>query len=146
MILPLNHCKVRAAAVTQGVIEAVYALVEEGLIDQGQFPRLQVELDWIQYKANFREAVIATQGYDAFGQRVPIMDVHVDARQVVLETLHDDLLLALRPAQPTSGQRVEQDCGRLPLEEFQSLRSSIVWDFNRFFWRHLLAWEAATGK
>jgi hypothetical protein len=142
MILKLNHLKVKAAAATQGVIEAVYALVEQGLIDQGQFARLQVELDWIQYKSNFREAVTATQGYNAFGQPAPIMDVHVDTRQVVPETLRADLLRAIRHAQ--SGAAT--DACRLPLEEFQSLRSSIVWTFNRFFWRHLLAWEAATGK
>jgi hypothetical protein len=141
MILKLNHLKVKAAATTQRVIEAVYALVEEGLMDQGQFARLQVELDWIQYKSNFREAVTATQGYKAFGQPAPIMDVHIDTRQVVLETLRDDLLRALNRAK--SGER---DAGRLPLEEFQSLRSSIVWTFNRFFWRHLLVWEAATGQ
>jgi hypothetical protein len=142
MILKLNHLKVKAAAATQSVIEAVYALVEEGLIDQGQFARLPVELDWIQYKSNFREAVTATQGYNAMGLPAPIMDLHIDTRQVVLETLHDDLLCALHCAEPG----VEPDAGRLPLEEFQSLRSSIVWIFNKFFWRHLLAWEAATGK
>src|SRR5512140_259155 len=143
MILKLNHLKVKAAATTEGVIEAVYALVEEGRIDQGEFARLQVELDWIQYKSNFREAVTATQGYKAFGQPAPIMDVHIDTRQVVLDTLRDDLLQVLTRAK--SGT-TEPDAGRLPLEEFQSLRSSIVWTFNRFFWRHLLAWEAATGQ
>jgi hypothetical protein len=141
MILKLNHLKVKAAATTQRVIEAVYALVEEGLIDQGQFARLQVELDWIQYKSNFREAVTATKGYSSFGPPAPIMDIHIDTRQVVLETLRDDLLRAMNHAKPGS-----QDSGRLPLEEFQSLRSSIVWTFNRFFWRHLLAWEASTGQ
>jgi len=141
MILKLNHLKVKAAATTQRVIEAVYALVEEGLIDQGQFARLQVELDWIQYKSNFREAVTATKGYSSFGPPAPIMDIHIDTRQVVLETLRDDLLRAMNHAKPGS-----EDSGRLPLEEFQSLRSSIVWTFNRFFWRHLLAWEAATGQ
>src|SRR5512140_2543536 len=141
MILKLNHLKVKAAATTEGVIEAVYALVEEGRIDQGQFARLQVELDWIQYKSNFREAVTATQGYNAFGQPAPIMDIHVDTRQVVPETLRGDLLRAIHRAQ--SG--AEEDACRLPLEEFQSLRSSIIWTFNRFFWRHLLAWEASTG-
>ena len=141
MILKLNHLKVKAVATTQRVIEAVYALVEEGLIDQGQFARLQVELDWIQYKSNFREAVTATKGYSSFGPPAPIMDIHIDTRQVVLETLRDDLLRAMNHAKPGS-----EDSGRLPLEEFQSLRSSIVWTFNRFFWRHLLAWEAATGQ
>src|SRR6478752_4529452 len=99
MILKLNHLKVKAAATTQGVIEAVYALVEQGLVDQGQFARLQVELDWIQYKSNFREAVAATQGYNAFGHSLghaaPIMDIHVDTRQVVPETLRGDLLRAI---------------------------------------------------
>jgi hypothetical protein len=142
MILKLNHLKVKAAATTQGVIEAVYALVEEGRIDQGEFARLQVELDWIQYKANFREAVTATQGYSAFGESAPIMDVHVDTRQVVPDTLRSELLHAIHHAQ--AGED-EGSC-RLPLEEFESLRSSIVWTFNRFFWRHLLAWEAATGQ
>jgi hypothetical protein len=142
MFLKLNHLKVKAAATTQGVIEAVYALVEGGQIDQGQFARLQVELDWIQYKSNFREAVIATQGYNAFGQPAPIMDIHVDTRQVVPATLRADLLRAIHYAQ--AGE--EENACRLPLEEFQSLRSSIVWKFNRFFWRHLLAWEAATGQ
>jgi hypothetical protein len=141
MILKLNHLKVKAAATTQRVIEAVYALVEEGLMDQGQFARLQVELDWIQYKSNFREAVTATKGYSSFGPPAPIMDIHIDTRQVVLETLRDDLLRAMNHAKPGS-----EDSGRLPLEEFQSLRSSIVWTFNRFFWRHLLVWEAATGQ
>jgi hypothetical protein len=141
MILKLNHLKVKAAAATQGVIEAVYALVAEGFLNQGKFARLQVELDWIQYKSNFREPVMATQGYNAMGQVAPMMDVHIDTRQVVLETLHDDLFRALQCAQTP-----DRDTSRLPLEEFQSLRSSIVWTFNRFFWRHLLAWEAATGK
>ena len=70
------------------------------------------------------------------------MDVHVDTRQVVPETLRRDLLRAIHRAQAGA----DADACRLPLEEFQSLRSSIVWTFNRFFWRHLLAWEAATGK
>src|SRR5436305_13612795 len=103
MILKLNHLKVQAAATTQGVIEAVYALVEQGLIDQGQFARLQVELDRIQYKSNFREAVTATQGYNAFGQTAPIMDIHVDTRQVVPETLRADLLRAIHRARAGTG-------------------------------------------
>ena len=141
MILKLNHLKVKAAATTQGVIEAVYALVEDGHIDQGQFARLQVELDWIQYKSNFREAVTATQGYNAFGQAAPSWTCTSTrarwSRKPCGRTAACDSSCPIR-----SGG----DACRLPLEEFQSLRSSIVWDFNRFFWRHLLAWEASTGQ
>ncbi len=142
MILKLNHLKVNALATTQGVTETIYALVEEGVIDQGQFARLQVELDWIQYKNNFREVAIATQGYNSLGQPAPIMDIHVDTRQVNPESLREDLLRALCRAKPDSMNGPD----RVPLEEFQSLRTSVVWEFNKFYWRHLLAWEAATGK
>ncbi|MEI9811134.1 MAG: hypothetical protein WDO18_00010 [Acidobacteriota bacterium] len=54
MILKLNHLNAKATKATEAVIEAVYAMVAEGQLQRGQFARLQVELDWIQYKQNFR--------------------------------------------------------------------------------------------
>src|SRR6185436_15629722 len=96
MILKLNHLNAKATATTQALIETIYALVAEGAIDKGQFARLQFELDWIQYKQNFRERVIATQGNSRFDEPAPLMDVHVDTRQVVAESLRADLLNALK--------------------------------------------------
>jgi hypothetical protein len=56
MILKLNHLQGKGAGATaQDVIGALYSLLEEGQIEKDQFARLQVELDWIQYKQNFRE-------------------------------------------------------------------------------------------
>lgn len=135
MILKLNHLNAKATATTQALIETIYALVADGQIDKGQFARLQFELDWIQYRQNFRERVTATRGYGRFDEPGPLMDVHIDTRQVVPECLRADILHALS----------EQN-GRVPLEEFCSMRSSIVWQFNKFYWRHLTAWEKATGK
>ncbi|MBV9769431.1 MAG: hypothetical protein JOZ32_07660, partial [Bryobacterales bacterium] len=120
----------------------IYTLLEEGHIEKAQFARLQIELDWIQYKQNFREVVIATQGYDEQGHQVPIMDVHVDTRQVVPGCLRSSLLRALARATPQAPQ--EQD--RMALEQFQSMRSSIVWEFNKLYWTRLRDWEIATGK
>lgn len=134
MILKLNHLNAKATAATQAVIEAVYAMVAEGRLDKGQFARLQIELDWIQYKQNFREVVAATRGYGGCGAEAPLMDIHVDTRQVVPENLRADLVRALAPSE------------RVFIEDFKSLRQSVVWEFNRFYWRHLLAWEHATGK
>src|ERR1700728_3830738 len=143
MIVKLNHLQGKAAATSaQDVIGTVYTLLEEGHIEKAQFARLQIELDWIQYKQNFREVVIATQGYTEEGQQVPIMDVHVDVRQVVPGCLRGALLRALARTNP--GVPQEQD--RLPLGKFQSLRSSIVWHFNKLYWTRLHDWEAATGK
>jgi len=134
MILKLNHLNPKATAATQAVIEVVYAMVADGQLDKGRFARLQFELDWIQYKQNFREVVSATQGYSSYSEPPPIMDIHVDTRQVVPDRLRADLAKALGPAE------------RVFIEDFKSMRNSIVWEFNRFYWRHLLAWETATGQ
>lgn len=142
MILKLNHLNAKATAATGEVIQTVYGMMAAGQLDKGQFARLQVELDWIQYKQNFREVVTATQGYSSRPDvPAPIMDLHVDTRQVVPERLRTDFCRALRMA----GSEIP-GADRIALEEFQSMRSSIVWDFNRFYWRHLLAWERATGQ
>lgn len=134
MILKLNHLNAKATASTQAVIEAVYSMVADGLLDKGQFARLQFELDWIQYKQNFRETVTATRGFSQFGEEAPLMDVHVDTRQVAPASLLRDL----------TGALATHD--RVFIEDFKSLRQSIVWEFNKFYWGHLLAWEHATGK
>src|SRR5262249_22345597 len=117
MILKLNHLQGKAAATTaQDVVGTLYTLLEEKQIEQNQFARLQIELDWIQYKQNFREVVLATYGYNARGEQVPLMDVHVDARQVVPGCLKVELLKALRRADPSARGR-----DQVLLEEFQSL-------------------------
>jgi hypothetical protein len=134
MILKLNHLNAKATAATQAVIDAVYAMVAEGQLDKGQFARLAVELDWIQYKQNFREVITATVGYKPWGVPAPVMDLHVDTRQVKVDCLRAQLSDAFHPP------------ARVYLEEFVSLRNSIVWTFNRFYWGNLLAWEHATGK
>jgi hypothetical protein len=142
MILKLNHLNAKATTATESVIETVYAMVAEGQLDKGQFARLQVELDWIQYKQNFREVVTATRGYSSRPDvPAPIMDMHVDTRQVAAERLRTDFCRALKSV---ASDMPADD--RVALEDFQSMRSSIVWDFNRFYWRHLNAWERASGQ
>ena len=51
-----------------------------------------------------------------------------------------DLARALRVAES------ETAADRIPLEDYKSLRRSIVWEFNKFYWRHLNAWEQAAGQ
>ena len=108
MILKLNHLNQKATAATSALIEAVYGMVNEGHIEKGQFARLQFELDWIQYKQNFRETVTATLGYQPrCDVPPPIMDIHVDTRQVKPETLRADLARALRVAESeTAADRI----------------------------------------
>jgi hypothetical protein len=139
MILQLNHLQGKAAAATQDVIETLYSLLEEGHIEQNEFARLRIQLDWLQYKKNFREVVLVTQGQEAGDNPSPIMHVQVDTRQVVPGCLRPAMMRAmLRAGAP------EQD--RLPLEDFKPFRLSIAWEFNRLYWHRVKDWETATGK
>jgi len=144
MILQLNHLQAKAAAsTTQEVVAALYALLEEGHIDQKQFAHIQVQLDWVQYKQNFREMVTASRPLcDDRRERTPILDIRVDARQIVAETMKSETLRAIRDANRESGE--EPDA--LVLEDFQSFRRSIAWTFNKAYWSRLKDWEVATGK
>src|ERR1700759_1110705 len=116
MILQLNHLHGKAAATsTQSVVAALYALMEEGHIDQKQFSRLQVQLDWVQYKQNFREMVTASRPlcFDR-GEKSSILDVRIDARQIVPENLKDQILRAIHGANLSAGQQPDA----IVLEDF----------------------------
>jgi hypothetical protein len=144
MIVKLNHLQGKIAATTaQEVVGALYELVADGTIEPERFARLQVELDWIQYKENFRDVVQGTQAADANGKPTSLMSVHVNTRQVqpgALKPLIANVLNRVRlPA-------AERDSDRLPLEAFQTMRTSLVWDFNKLYWARLNDWEHATGK
>jgi hypothetical protein len=138
MILQLNHLQDKAAGATQEVIETLYSLLADGHLSQTEFSRLRIQLDWLQYKKNFRDVVLVTQGEDP--DRVPVRHVQVDTRQVVPGCLKPEMMRAFLRS------KAQQDQERLPLEEFKPFRSSIAWDFNRLYWHRLKDWELATGK
>jgi hypothetical protein len=143
MILKLNHLQEKAAAVaSQEVVATMYSIMEDGKIDEAEFSRLQVELDWIQYKHNFRDPVVAICGSPTSGDASRLLELRVDTRQVTENTLRQDVLRALARANP---QASPQDQDLMPIEEFQSLRTSIVWKFNKLYWTRLNDWEDATG-
>jgi hypothetical protein len=142
MILQLNHLQGKAAPATQEVTEALYGLLADGHIDQNEFARLRIQLDWLQYKKNFREVVLVTEGRSAGEKPGPVFNVQVDTRQVVPGCLKPEMLRAMMRAKP--GAKTAED--RLPLEDFKAFRSSIAWEFNRLYWHRLKDWEAATGQ
>jgi hypothetical protein len=143
MILKLNHLQGKAAGpAAQEVTSTIYSLLEEGRIDQNQFAHLQVELDWVQYKQNFRDPVVAISGSTGLGEPSRLLEVRVDTRQVTPGAFRQDMLTALARANADASPQ-EQDL--LPLEDFQTLRSSIVWKFNRLYWTRLNEWEETTG-
>src|SRR6202167_5312419 len=129
MILNLNHLHAKSAAPNaQAVVETLYTLLEEGLIERSQFARLRIQLDWIQYKQNFREVVSVAENCDDRGEQT-IMDLHVDTRQVVAGCLRPEILRAMARARANESER-EAAQDRVALEDFKSLRRSVVWQFN----------------
>jgi hypothetical protein len=143
MILHLNHTRHdSAAAATSDVVETVLSLLEEKQIQPAQFARLQIYLDWLQYKQNFREAVTVMQVPEKQGESISPMEVRIDSRQVAPGSLRQLLLDAIAPANSEAGQSPD----RIYLEEARSFRTSIAWDFNQLYWQRLKDWEQATGR
>ncbi|HXY24098.1 MAG TPA: hypothetical protein VEI73_05575 [Candidatus Acidoferrum sp.] len=142
MILQLNHLHRKpAASTTQEVVDTLYALLEEGRLEREQFARLRVHLDWIQYRQNFRECVMAIGSTSDPRSECSSLEVHIDMRQVTPGALRDAILRAM----PSSDVPAPaQDA--VFLEEFRSFRESIAWGFNRLYWHRLAEWEEFTGR
>lgn len=143
MILHLNHTRRdSAAASTSEVVGTFLTLLEEGHLTGAQFARLQIYLDWLQYKQNFREPVTVVQTAESGGGGPSRMDVRIDSRQVSPGSLREFVKKAISPANGSAEKAQE----RIYLEDFRSLRASIVWSFNHLYWQRLKDWEQATGK
>ena len=141
MILHINHIQPERVALTSSVVSTLISIAGEARIPPRVLENLNVHLDWVQYKANFREAVTlrrATRGEEL----LPWVEVGVDLRQLELETLKNEFVNALEhsPDNSRDGQK------RVYIESFTPMRSSLVWRFNDLFWQHLPLWEAASGK
>ena len=140
MNLHLNHTRHDAAvAGANETVAAVLSLLEEKHLSPSDFARLQIHLDWLQYKQNFREPVTITQDAHGRNGHASPMEVRIDSRQVPAGSLRQCLQCAI-----ASGSGAQD--GRVHLEEFRSFRSSIAWEFNRLYWQRLKDWEQATGK
>ena len=148
MIVQFNHLQRKpAASTTQEVVDTLYSLLEEGRIEQEQFARLRVQLDWIQYRQNFRECVMATKATSDRTEQFPPLEVHIDTRQVTPGCLREAILrnLANSADFPTPGAANPHREGVF-LEDFRPFRESIAWGFNRLYWHRLADWEQFTGR
>jgi len=142
MNLHLNHTRKDSAATsTSEVVGTLLALLEDGTLSPAQFARMQIHLDWIQYKENFREAVMAMHNAEDEEGGAPL-EIHIDGRQVAPGGLRGMVQNAINSVGAEARERPD----RIYLEDFRSFRSSVAWDFNRLYWWRLKDWEQATGK
>ena|SRR5579883_2120238 len=140
MILHINNVPSKQTGVAGSVASTLVSVAGQGAVPPSVLENLNVHLEWIQYKTNFREAITARRAIR--GQEVlPWIELGVDLRQCRPECLQDEFLTALTDVADSAA------CSRkrVYLESFQPIRSSIIWRFNNLFWAHLLLWESASG-
>ncbi len=126
------------------VTGSLMSFIEDGILDPRIAPSLRIHLDWIQYKANFRDPVIVRRTTNSQGQALALAEIAIDLRQAEALRLPDDLRRALKSIAP--GAQGDADNQPLYLDNFRPYRDCLIWDFNRLFWQHLGEWELASGK
>jgi hypothetical protein len=148
VIVHVNHTAPggRIAGPASELVGALLALVEDGRVDARLLPALHVHLDWIQYRANFRDALAVRRATDAAGAPMALAEIAVDLRQADPARFRDELIRALRSVAPEPPREPLNDAGRLPLDEFGPVRDSLIWQFNRLFWQRLGEWDEAAGR
>jgi len=124
------------------VLAALFALVHQGRLDPDVLPHLRLHLDWIQYKANFRETVTVRHAADARGERMALAELAIDIRRARPEHLID----ALAAAVASVGADPRELESGVALEDWASLGDSAIWQFNRLFWQRLADWERQAGR
>ncbi len=134
------------------VVESLATLLQQGQVDVRTLSTLRIHLDWIQYRANFRDPVIVRRAIDAQGKMLALAEIAIDLRQVEAERLTPLLAEAQKAlgahARPALGSRpaTPGDNGPVFLDDFRPLRDGLLWEFNRLFWQRLADWEAASGR
>ena len=141
MILHINHVQPGRSESTSGVVSTLLSLLEAGDIDPNTLGHLNVHIDWVQYKSNFREPV-SIRRVVRDEELLPLADIAVDLRQMQPETIRKALSEALNGAGPDALETPR----RMYLESYTPMRSSIIWTFNAVFWKYLPIWEKASGK
>lgn len=134
MIVHLNFLPAAGATDASNIVTALFALLDQGRLDPELLPHLRVHLDWLQYKANFREPVSVRRGADASGEPLALAEVAIDVRQARPERLSEHLAAALAPADG------------VVLGDFTPLSQSLIWPCNRLFWQRVADWERDTGR
>ena len=137
-----RRSQVGLAEKTSEVVRILLVLIEEGRVPVELLPSLRVHLDWIQYRANFREAVTARRAADGQGGPLALAEIAIDLRQADAVTLRDDLVRALAIVHGEG----DSSAARVYLEGFGPVRDSIIWRFNRLFWHRLHDWERVSGR
>jgi len=117
---------------------ALGPILEAVCASPAELSRLRVVCDWIQYKQNFRDPVVATPIADSN------IEIAFDLRRCVgigAGDLTETVKQALESGTGT-GSGLEPEI----LEPWRSGRDSSLWRFNALYWQALSHWEQSTGR
>ena len=117
---------------------ALGPIMEAVCASPADLARLRVVCDWIQYKQNFREAVVSRPVADTAHTADTEVEIAFDLRRcadIDPENLTAHVKQALADRQPG-----------LSLEPWVPGRDSCIWRFNQLYWQALTHWEVATGR
>jgi hypothetical protein len=126
------------------VVESLATLMQQGHIDEQLLSTLRIHLDWIQYRANFRDPVSVRRAVDAQARLLPLAEIAIDLRQIDAERLTPllaDAYKALRKRPIVDGEN-----DPVAIDDFRPMRDTLIWQFNRLFWQRLTDWETASGR
>jgi hypothetical protein len=110
---------------------ALGPIIEAVCASPADLSRLRVVCDWIQYRQNFREPVVARPIGDSG------VEVAFDLRRCA-DIPPENLAATVKGA--LAGP------GGLALEPWLPGRDSCIWRFNALYWQALSGWEQATGR
>jgi hypothetical protein len=140
MIVHVTHIPAKQTAIASSVVSTLVTAAGEGQVQPRILENLNVHLEWLQYKTNFREPITLRRAVR--GEEIlPWIELGVDLRQVRLESLKEEFVSALNDTtDPAAATRK-----RIYLEPFTPARWGVIWRFNNLFWQHLPLWENASG-
>jgi hypothetical protein len=112
--------------------------------------RLAAVLDWVQYRRNFRAPVMVRPfgripGANLNAADAPLAEIAIDVRRAK-DLPYDRLVREIV-------DRLSKALGLIPdvhecihLEDWVRPSKSVIWSFNRSYWRHLAAWDETFQK
>lgn len=112
--------------------------------------RLAAVLDWVQYRRNFRAPVMVRPfgrepGAKRNSRELPLAEIAIDVRRAK-DIPYDELVRDIV-------DRLSKALGLIPdvhqcihLEGWVRPSKSVIWSFNRSYWRHLAAWDTTFRK
>jgi hypothetical protein len=131
----------------QSILPAITEAAARVNVDQS---RLAAVLDWVQYRKNFRAPVMVRPFGRKAGERRgpdrgPLAEIAIDVRRAK-DMAYAELVTQI-------ADRLSKALGLIPdvhecihLEDWVRPSKSVMWSFNRSYWRHLGAWDETFQK